>query len=110
MINEMKPPVSVTSTYYSSATEDDRKNFRDWLINVLRTEDVTIHFLKKDGTNRVMNCTLQESKIQEYTKKTDRVKTVSTETCSVFDTDKNEWRSFRYDSVTQINFDIGVAE
>jgi hypothetical protein len=54
-----------------------------------------------------MNCTLQEGKTLDYEKKTDRVKTVSEETCPVFDIDKKEWRSFRYDSVTEIRFNIG---
>jgi hypothetical protein len=97
----------ICDTYYANATEDERKIFREWLGDVLRNHDVTLHFRKKDGSVRIMECTLQEGKVKEYTKKTERVKAVSEDTCPVFDTEKNEWRSFRYDSVTQINFDIG---
>ena len=95
------------STYYTNACEDERKVFREWLGGVLRTNYVNIHFRKKDGSIRIMNCTLQEGKTLDYEKKTDRVKTVNEETCPVFDIDKKEWRSFRYDSVTEIRFNIG---
>jgi hypothetical protein len=54
-----------------------------------------------------MNCTLQEGKTLDYEKKTDRVKTVSEDTCPVYDIDKKEWRSFRYDAVTEIRFNLG---
>jgi hypothetical protein len=55
-----------------------------------------------------MTCTLQESEIPEYEKKTERVRTTLTdETISVVDLEKNEWRSFRYDSVKSVSFTIG---
>lgn len=93
-------------TWYETADEAERKEFRDWLRGVLRMHTVTIQFKKKDGTVRVMNCTLQEGKTLLYEKKTDRIKAVSEESCSVFDIEKQEWRSFRFDSVTQINFEL----
>ena len=93
-------------TYYSKASEEERKVFREWLGGVLRMYETKIHFKKKDGTIRVMVCTLQEGKTLDYEKKTDRTKIVSIETCPVFDIEKQEWRSFRYDSITQINFTL----
>ena len=107
-MNTITPEFS--ETYYTNATEDERKIFREWLSGVLHNHDVTIHFRKKDGSTRIMECTLQEGKVKEYTKKTERVKVVSEDTCPVFDIEKNEWRSFRYDSVTQINFGMGVTK
>ena len=53
-----------------------------------------------------MNCTLAEDKVGTYEKKTDKVKTSNIETCPVFDTDKSEWRSFRYDSLVSFKFNI----
>ena len=94
-------------TYYSKASEDERKVFREWVNGVLRMHYVNIHFRKKDGSIRIMNCTLQEGKTLDYEKKTDRVKAVNEETCPVYDIDVKEWRSFRYDSVTEIRFNIG---
>jgi hypothetical protein len=97
------------STYYANACEDERNIFREWLGGVLRTNYVNIHFRKKDGSTRIMNCTLQEGKIIAYEKITDSVRIPSKEACPVFDIDKKEWRSFRYDSVTEIRFNIGES-
>jgi hypothetical protein len=94
-------------TYYTNASEDEQKEFREWLGGVLRTHYVNVHFRKKDGSIRIMNCTLQEGKTLDYEKKTDRVKTVSEDTCPVYDIDKKEWRSFRYDSITEVRFNLG---
>ncbi len=97
-------PVDVTN--YSIASEDEKLAFRNWLNDHLHYGPVTITFKKKDGTERVMNCTLNESNVQSYEKKTDRVKEHNEEVCPVFDLDKKEWRSFRYDSITEISFDL----
>ena len=53
-------------TYYSNANEKERKVFREWLGGVLRMHYVNIHFRKKDGSIRIMNCTLQEGKTLYY--------------------------------------------
>lgn len=63
---------------------------------------VTVVFTKADGTERTMICTRNPDLIaRTYTapeKKTDRVRGPS-EALSVFDLEKNDWRSFRLDSV-----------
>lgn len=92
---------------YSQWDESDRKIFRDWLGSHLKYGPVTVTFQKKDGTLREMNCTLKPELVQSYEKKTGRVKTVSEETCPVFDLEKNEWRSFRYDAITEVRIDLG---
>ena len=57
---------------------------------------------------RTMKCTLQESAIPTYEKKTERVRTTSTdESISVVDLEKSEWRSFRYDSIKSVSFTLG---
>jgi hypothetical protein len=53
-----------------------------------------------------MDCTLKEENIVQYEKKTERVKTLNEETCPVFDLEKNEWRSFRYDTITKVEFTV----
>jgi len=65
-----------------------------------------VTFTKSDGTERIMNCTLHESVIVPYEKKSDRTKAESKETMSVWDLDNNGWRSFRLDSVKSIHFDL----
>lgn len=79
---------------------------RQWLKDMLHFGPVTVTFTKKDGTERNMVCTLKEELTKDYEKKTDRVKAVNEETCPVFDIEKQEWRSFRYDSVKEVVFDV----
>jgi len=98
----------MTTFNYSTTTPKEQKAFRNWLVSHLKFGPVTVDFLKKDGTMRTMKCTLQESAIPTYEKKTERVRTTSTdEAISVVDLEKNEWRSFRYDSVKSVSFTIG---
>jgi len=98
----------MTTFNYSTTTPKEQKAFRDWLTSHLKHGPVTVDFLKKDGTMRTMKCTLQETAIPTYEKKTERVRTTSTdESISVVDLEKNEWRSFRYDSVKSVSFTLG---
>lgn len=91
---------------YKDWSEDEKEVFRKWLISHLKYGPVTVYFTKKDGTERKMDCTLKEENIVQYEKKTDRVKTLNEETCPVFDLEKNEWRSFRYDALTKVEFTV----
>jgi hypothetical protein len=91
---------------YKDWSDEEKEVFRKWLISHLKYGPVTIYFTKKDGTERKMDCTLKEENIVQYEKKTERVKTLNEETCPVFDLEKNEWRSFRYDSITKVEFTL----
>jgi hypothetical protein len=91
---------------YKGWSEDEKEVFRKWLISHLKYGPVTVYFTKKDGTERKMDCTLKEENIVQYEKKTERVKTLNEETCPVFDLEKNEWRSFRYDTITKVEFTV----
>ena len=73
--------------------------------SALSTSGMIITFLKKDGSERVMRCTTNLSMIPAE-KHPKGEKTISegeekkVETAKrVFDLEKQEWRSFRYDSV-----------
>jgi hypothetical protein len=65
---------------------------------------VEVLFTKKDGSQRTMLCTLVESKIpsDKQPKSETQGSTVGS-AVRVFDLEKNEWRSFRWDSVKSIN-------
>lgn len=94
--------VDFNETWYSTATEEERKMFRDWLLGVLRMhENVEITFVKKDGTDREMKCTLKEGTVPlvENPKTSDTL-------CTVWDTVLNEWRSFHFDKIKRINFTL----
>lgn len=92
--------------------EDDMKNFfdvekqKDTLNTKLHEGVVKVLFLKKDGTERTMNCTLNENLIPSEKNPKGTGKKQNENVVAVFDTDKNDWRSFRYDSV--IYFSVNV--
>jgi hypothetical protein len=96
--------MDIMRSYYSTASEDEQAVFRDWLTGLLKTSDVRIVFTKSDGSERIMKCTLRESAIVKYEKKTERTKAKSNDTISVWDLEKASWRSFRFDSVQSITF------
>ena len=93
--------------WYKSAPADEQKLFKEWLVGVLKTNTVDLTFKKKDDTIRQMKCTLVESMLPTIEKKTDRVRKENDDVLSMFDLEKGEWRSCRYDSITQINFKLG---
>lgn len=95
---------------YKDWSDDDKKDYRDWLSDNLRSGPVTVYFLKKDGSERAMRCTLNEKDVVLYEKKTDRVTTVSDEVRTVYDLEKNEWRCFRYDSITKVELALNGSD
>ena len=79
---------------------------REWLLGLLRDSEVTVKFTKKDGSERKMLCTLAENKIPSEKLPKNSGKTKSDEALAVFDLEKQSWRSFRFDSVKEINFNM----
>jgi hypothetical protein len=93
--------------WYRTAIPEEQELYRDWLQGVLKMHTVDLTFRKKDDTIREMKCTLIESMLPVIEKKTDRVRKENTDALSVFDLEKNEWRSFRYDSIEAVSFNLG---
>ena len=80
---------------------------RNWLREVLRDEKLKIIFTKKDGTEREMICTLAKDKIPGEKSPKNTGKAQSDYAIAVFDLEKQDWRSFRFDSVKKIEFTLG---
>ena len=72
---------------------------RDTLIKNLQKKTMRITFTKVNGEERIMDCSLQENLVPE-TNESNRKQ--NEEVLPVFDINKGEWRSFRLDSVTNI--------
>ena len=72
---------------------------RETLIKSLQKKAERITFTKVNGEERVMDCTLQEHMIPP-TKLSNRKE--NEEVLPVWDVNKGEWRSFRLDSITNI--------
>lgn len=87
-------------------TVNQSDEFKDQVRKLLHdSKDLCIVFTKKDGTQRKMLCTLNESKIptEKQPKSEGTESTTAGSALRVFDTEKSEWRSFRWDSVTEVS-------
>jgi hypothetical protein len=74
------------------------------LREVLQDGIVNVTFTKVDGSQRDMRCTLNESLIPQTTSTEPKTERKVNDTVQrVFDLDKNEWRSFRKDSVIEFH-------
>ena len=88
-------------------TDKDWDKFSEWLKGMLHVGPATVTFTKKDGTQRVMKCTLEASSLPKVELKEDaKPRKESTTSMRVFDLEKNEWRSFTIKSVTKVEFKI----
>ena len=76
---------------------------KEKIMEFLKANVAEVRFTKSDGTERLMKCTLKEDLVVAYSKKTDRTKEANNDIVPVFDVEKNEWRSFRVDSVQSIS-------
>lgn len=91
-------------------SEKEFKLFKKWLKGHLAFGPVTVTFTKKDGTERIMECTTsskivpQESVTESITPK--REKKVNEDVCPVFDLEAKHWKSFRWDSVKNVTIKI----
>lgn len=78
----------------------DKETIAGWLRD--KVHDVT--FTKKDGTVRVMTCTLDPALIPQITE-SDEMRAVAprrSDVISVWSVKDNGWRSFRLDSIIKV--------
>jgi hypothetical protein len=69
------------------------------LIETLRNGVAEVVFTKKDGTERLMQCTTAENWIPKDKQPKGSERSKPSESLAVFDVQIREWRSFRWDSV-----------
>ena len=97
--------ISTTSLNFSQA---DTEHKRRYLTGCLKSADADITFTKKDGTERVMKCTLRESVAIPYEKKTDRTREGQLNILPVWDLEADGWRSVNLDTIKDVKF-YGVS-
>ena len=104
----------------TTLSEKDFKLFKKWLKSHLAYGPVTITFTKKDGSERVMECTTSPSLVPfveetVHITNTDnpidfpvvkKEKKVNEDVCPVYDLESKHWKSFRWDSVKQVTLTI----
>lgn len=89
--------------------ENDWNKFHDWLVGMLHVTPMTITFTKKDGSKRIMNCTLKSDLLPKIEIKEDKQpRKKSTNTVSVYDLEAKGWRSFTLKNVTNVQCIITV--
>ena len=73
------------------------------IVNRLRNGIITVTFDKMDGSERVMECTLQPQYLpEEYRDKAPMLTETAPQTVSVWDIGVSGWRSFRLDTVKSV--------
>ena len=83
------------------------KALEKWLLGILPQTAMTITFNKKDGSERVMRCTLVPEQLPPAIVTEEKAPRKRTEgVISVYDLDAMGWRSFVVKNVTHIQFTI----
>jgi len=119
-------------TQYQEADAVGQLEIRSWVKNLLANSEVTVQFVKSDGTTRDMRCTLDSSRIPSappkpvpedivsssamnidgltVTKSKKPRKEPDPVTQRVYDLDQGAWRSFRYDRLKKITTGINFTK
>jgi hypothetical protein len=104
-------------TQYQEADDANKAIIRDWIRSLLQKGAITITFTKADGTDREMLCTLDHAQIPEAPAKPVPVDGIVRESkkprkepdphsIRVFDLEKSEWRSFRFDRLKKVTAEL----
>jgi len=95
----------MTNSLNGTTDQNDRSWQNEYLKGVLQTGIANVTFVKKDGTQRNLLCTLLPSELPAQTDLEEAVqkKTPNPEVLAVWDLENKGWRSFRYDSVLGFN-------
>lgn len=78
------------------------------ITTALREQNAEITFTKKDGTDRVMKCTLRSEVAIPYEKKTDRTREGKENILPVWDIEADAWRSVNIETIKEVNY-YGVS-
>jgi hypothetical protein len=87
--------------------ELNHPNFKKWFSGLLKEIEVDLEFTKANGERRKMRCTLNEELIPEDKRPKGSTRKTSDDTIAVFDLEKQDWRSFRYDAIIQFEGEMG---
>jgi hypothetical protein len=91
-------------------SETDFVLFKKWLKSHLRMGSVIVVFTKKDGTERVMKCTTDPTIIMfkdpSSVEAKESTRKINESIMPVYDLEANTWKSFRWDSIKQVRFEL----
>ena len=107
----------VPGTQYQEGDDQVKEQIRSWVRGLLTNSEINVTFTKADGTDRDMLCTLDHSRIPvsvakpgSTTAPVDGIvreskkprKEPDPHSIRVFDVEKQEWRSFRFDRLKKV--------
>jgi hypothetical protein len=104
-------------TMYQEANDTEKTAMRDWVSSLLQKQPITVTFVKADGTVRDMLCTLDwdqiptamhpgQPPVDGIVKESKQRKQPDEHSLRVFDLEKGEWRSFRFDRLKKITAEL----
>lgn len=104
-------------TQYQEADDSGKAVIRDWVRSLLQKQSVTVTFVKADGTLRDMQCTLNydaiptdkhpgQPSVDGIVRESKQRKEPDPHSLRVFDMEKQEWRSFRFDRLQKITAEL----
>ena len=115
-------------TQYQEADDANKAIIRDWVRSLLLKQPITVTFVKADGTDREMRCTLNSDFIPTrletknnfvafsraasvdgldiVSKPTKLKKEPDPHSIRVFDLELMEWRSFRFDRLKKVTVEL----
>jgi hypothetical protein len=106
-------------TAYQEADDTNRTIMRDWVRSLLQTQPITVTFVKADGTDREMRCTLNPEElpavvqtgpvdgiVSESKKPRKDPKEPDPAVIKVYDLEAKSWRSFRMDRLKKITAEL----
>ena len=119
----------VPGTQYQEADDVNKTIMRDWVKSLLEKQPITVTFVKADGTDRTMRCTLNwnlipekppmavishsasivgrvDGLVTESTKPRKQPKEPDPAVIKVYDLDAEAWRSFRMDRLKKISAEL----
>ena len=107
-------------TQYQEADDTGKSVIRDWVRSLLQKQPITVTFIKADGTVRDMQCTLNydfipvdkapgQPPVDGIVKESKQRKEPDPHSLRVFDTEKQEWRSFRFDRLQKITAELNFG-
>jgi hypothetical protein len=91
----------MTNSLNGTTDQNDRSWQNEFLKSELFKNIVNVDFIKKDGTQRKLRCTLRPDLLPAQTDLEEAVqkKTPNPDVLAVWDLENGGWRSFRYDSI-----------
>jgi hypothetical protein len=101
-------------TQYQEADDANKAIIRDWIRSLLQKDSITVIFTKSDGSDREMLCTLNPDHlplaptgpVDGIVKESKERKKPDEHSIRVFDLEKKEWRSFRFDRLKKVTAEL----